>query len=135
MPEARFPRRLYAGSLAAGNLRYHVVGGGAARAYALLLGRPRPNLAPSPSEGYLRPIIEVVLRYLSAILAARSSGPVMPNLIGEVAAEVPANFIASGVPTVEEAPRCEIVNLATSSKRLIWREGLPWVVLKVAEAF
>ena len=106
------------------------------RAYALLLERPRPHLATSAPEGYLRPIIGVVLRYLSAVLVARSSGPVMPNLIGEVAAEVSAHyFIAPRVPTVEEASRGEIVNLPTNSKRLVWSESLPWVILKVAEAF
>ncbi len=35
---------MYVGSLVAEDLRYHVVGGGAARAYALLLGRPRPDI-------------------------------------------------------------------------------------------
>ena len=104
------------------------------RAYALLLERPRPHLATSAPDGYLRPIIGVVLRYLPAVLAARSSGPIMPDLIGEVTAEVPANFIAPKVPTVEEAPRGEIVDLATCSKRLVRSERLPWVVLKVAEA-
>jgi hypothetical protein len=62
-----------------GNLRYHVVvGGGAARAYALLLGRPRPDLAPAASERYLR-LIRVALRYFLADLAARSSNSVMTN--------------------------------------------------------
>jgi hypothetical protein len=51
------------------------------RAYALLLGGSAPTSLLRLRRDASTLLIGVVLRYLSAVLAARSSDPVMPNLI------------------------------------------------------
>ena len=74
----------------------------------------------------------VPLRYLSTILSR--IGPITPDFIGEVAAEVSPSFFRSRVPTVEKAPGGEVVELAARGKPLVRDESLLWVVLQVAEA-
>src|ERR687897_62968 len=62
-------------------------------------------------------------------------GPIVPSLIGEVAAEEAAHLIASRLPAVEESSGGEVVELAVLVELPIGDEDLVRVVLKVAEAF
>ncbi len=74
----------------------------------------------------------VPLRYLSTILSR--IGPITPDFIGEVAAEVSPSFFRARVSTVEEAARGKVVELAARGKPLVRDESLLGVVLQVAEA-
>ncbi len=61
-------------------------------------------------------------------------GPVMPNLISNVAAEKAARLFGPRILAVEESAGGKVVNIATLFKLLVRDEGLFGVILHVAEA-
>ena len=61
-------------------------------------------------------------------------GSVVPDLVGEVAAEKAPNLSGPRVPAVEEPPRSEVVELPIYRELQVRRYHLVWVILKVVEA-
>ena len=58
----------------------------------------------------------------------------MPDLVGEVTAEVASQCSGSQVLAVEEPARCEVVRLLVDLELLVGSEGGVWVVLEVTKA-
>ena len=61
-------------------------------------------------------------------------GSVVPDLVGEVAAEEAPNLFGPRVPAVEEPPRSEVVELSIYRELQVRRDHLIWVILEVVEA-
>jgi hypothetical protein len=66
---------------------------------------------------------------ISSWLLENEIGPIVPDLVGEVATEEASHLLRAGFSTVEEPTRGEVVELFALLEHLVRGYGFLWMVL------